>query len=331
MSIAFKPFFASACNKLEDYSPSVVIGSDYLVIYDKYSGTKRTNKLPLSNLNSRTVSDKQAKRIRYYTNLLIDASKSKKVYHRESKRWYSFKLNLVTLTLPSSQIHTDREIHEQVFKMFIRAWKRKSPELLYIYKAEVQDNGNLHYHLTTNTYIHHRELRNMWNYYCEKLGYVSRSGLDSPNSTDVHSLKSVKKLAAYMVSYLSKKDLYTKPLKRWHKVYAKYHKRQDIPYCTLPKNYFAYIKRKVTIKVWDCSKPLMIGKCSMEIESDALMDDIRTAIALDARKLVKDWFMVVHTGKEVRGHLKAVCDVYGSHIRKLREHVRNQPAEYYEP
>lgn len=287
--------------------------------------------MPLINLNNRIVSSKQAKRIRYYTNLLIDASKSKKVYSKESGKWYSFKVNLITLTLPSKQIHNDVEIHQKIFKEFIRAWKRVAPELLYIYKAEVQDNGNLHYHLTTNTFIHHRDLRNMWNYYAEKLGYVSRSGLDSPNSTDVHSVKSVKKLAAYMVSYLSKKDLYTKPLKRYHRLYDKKHLKSSEPFCKLPSNYFNHIKRKVTVKVWDCSKPLMLGKCSLEIDSDELMDDIRKSLVYGKKVVKKDWCMVVEIDAALKAQLPAIVHEYSQHIKKLREHVKNQPAEYYIP
>lgn len=331
MSIAFKPFFASQLEKINDYVPSVVVGSNYLVLYDKYTGDRRKKKLPLSNINNRIVSSAQASKIRYYTNLLIDCSKSKKVYSAESRKWYSFKVNLITLTLPSKQIHTDKVIHEKVFKEFIRAWKRSSKELLYIYKAEVQDNGNLHYHLTTNTYIDYRELRNKWNYYCEKLGYVTRSGIASPNSTDVHSVKSVKNLASYMVSYLSKKDLYSKALKRYHARYNKILKKMPGNECKLPRNYFSNIKRKVELKVWDCSKPLMLGKCSLEIDSQELMDDVRRALQLNTAPIVKDWCIVLENGKEVRKGLKTISKVYSSHIAKLREFVKSQPAEYYAP
>lgn len=275
------------------------------------------------------MSTKQASRIRYYVNLLIDASKSKKVYQASTKKWYSFKVNLVTLTLPSQQIHMDKEIHEKIFKSFIRAWKQKSPELLYIYKAEVQDNGNLHYHLTTNTYIHHRELRNMWNYYCEKLGYVSRSGIESPNSTDVHSVKNIKKLAGYMVAYLSKKDLYTDKLKRYHRRYDKRLKDIKGEVFKLPEGYLEGLKRKVEIKIWDCSKPLMIGKCSMEIETDDMMQEVRKLLEDHKSPILKDWCVILPDRKKWAVMLPEVARTYNEHIRKLREHVKNQPAEYY--
>jgi len=285
--------------------------------------------MPLVNLNNRIVSSKQANRIRYYTNLLIDASKSKKVFQKSTKKWYSFKVNLITLTLPSPQQHTDKEIHEKVFKEFIRAWKRSNPSLLYIYKAEVQDNGNLHYHLTTNSYIHHASLRNMWNYYCNKLGYIDRCSVSDPNSTDVHAVKNINNLAAYMVAYMSKKDVYDSVLKRYHNIMDKKLTKIDAPVCEIPKNYYKHLKRKVAIKVWDCSKTLMIGKCSMEIDSDEIMNEIRHYLATTDKLIKKDWCIVLPQDKKQRNAYKTISRVYSGHIKKLREFTETQPAEYY--
>lgn len=202
------------------------------------------------------LSYKARQRIHTYTQYLVDTAKKKRVYSKSENKWFSFYVNFVTLTLPSQQVHTDGEIHATIFKAFIRAWKTKEPGLMYIYKAEVQDNGNLHYHLTTNAYIHHTELRNMWNYYCNKLGYTDRCKVENPNSTDVHSVKNVKKLAEYIGKYMAKTDYYTKTMQRYHRIYDKKWRKINYDKCTLPKNYFEYIKRHVTIKIWDCSKLL---------------------------------------------------------------------------
>lgn len=330
MTKAYQPFFATSLNRLENYIPSVVIGSSSLVLFDKYYGDRCRSKMPLSNKNNRLVSSKQANRIRYYVNLLIDCSKRKKVFSKVHNRYFSFKVNLITLTLPSVQLHTDKEIHERCFKSFIRAWKQLSPELIYIYKAEVQDNGNLHYHLTTNTYIHHRTLRNLWNLYIDKLGYVSRSGIESPNSTDVHSVKKIKSLASYMVAYFSKKDMYSQKLKRYHRRFDKKWNKTKSPFCTIPKNYFKYFKRKVELKVWDCSKVLMLSKCSVEIDSDSVMQEIRYMLQIQELKRPKDWCGVLKWDREKDIHLKELSSIYNNHISSLRNHVKDQPSLYYE-
>ena len=202
------------------------------------------------------LSYKARQRIHTYTQYLVDTAKKKRVYSKTDNKWFSFYVNFVTLTLPSSQIHTDTEIHNTVFKAFIRAWKAKEPGLMYIYKAEVQDNGNLHYHLTTNAYIHHADLRNMWNYYCNKLGYIDRAKTKDPNSTDVHSVKNVKKLAEYIGKYMAKADCYTKIMQRYHRRFDKKWKGIKLDRCILPLGYFGQIKRHVTVKIWDCSKLL---------------------------------------------------------------------------
>lgn len=208
-------------------------------------------------ISNNTLTDKAVKRLQDAINLLVNSAKSKRLYSSDLKSYFNFKVNFITLTLPSPQVHTDKEIHDKIFKDFIRTWKRKNKGLLYIYKAEVQDNGNLHYHLTTNSFIHHSKLRKMWNRSANLLGYVDRSSSDNPNSTDVHAVKNIKNIAAYLSSYCTKKDLYKAPLKRYHKKYKKILLDPTRTQFDLPRNYFCLLKRKVLIKLWDASKVLL--------------------------------------------------------------------------
>lgn len=213
--------------------------------------------------NSNSMSLKSVQRLRDAVNILYGTAKTKKLYVADLEQYFNFKLNFITLTLPSLQRHTDKVIHNKIFKKFIERWKRRNSNLLYIYKAEVQDNGNLHYHVTTNSFIHHSRLRKWWNNACNTLGYVDNSSSKDPNSTDVHAVKNVKNFAAYMCTYFSKKDIYTKKLKRFHRIYYKKLKNLKSNYYKLPKNYFKQIKRKVEIKVWDASNMLLIKPMRM--------------------------------------------------------------------
>lgn len=164
------------------------------------------------------LSKKAASRLRDKIMLLVDCSATKRVYSDKLKSYFNFKVNFITLTLPSKQMHSDKVIHEKVFKEFIRAWKRMNADLLYVWKAETQANGNLHYHLITNSFIHHSQLRRMWNFYCEKLGYCTRSKSEDPNSTDIHAVKNIKDIAAYAVKYMSKKSEGRRvpSIRKWH-------------------------------------------------------------------------------------------------------------------
>ena len=85
---------------------------------------------------------------------------------------YTFKINFITLTLPSAQIHTDYELKALV-NDWLKGWSRKGLKS-YVWKAEKQKNGNIHFHITTNHYIHHTDIRNSWNVVLRRLGYIEK-------------------------------------------------------------------------------------------------------------------------------------------------------------
>ena len=88
------------------------------------------------------------------------------------------------------------------------------------------------------------------------MGYVERSGIANPNSTDIHGVKNVHDLAAYMATYLSKKDRYTSDLKEEIEIEYKRVKKENDIQSNLPENYFNRFKRRIAGKLWDCNKEL---------------------------------------------------------------------------
>jgi len=152
-------------------------------------------------------------------------------------------LSFITLTLSSNQIHTDYEIKQHCLEPFLNEMRKRWKISNYIWRAEKQANGNLHFHILSDRFIWWADLRDSWNYYQEKLGYVSRyrdsqkawhsggfrmretlnskwsranqikaykSGLlndwNSPNSTDVHSLKTITSVRSYICKYITKSE-----------------------------------------------------------------------------------------------------------------------------
>jgi hypothetical protein len=255
--------------------PSMTIKPDSLVLWNYIDGLNRSGaKMPESNKRDTLgLSKKSAARMYSVITALYKCSKSKSVYQRSTGKYFSFKCNFITLTLPSKQIHTDKEIQKEVFEPFIRKCRLQIAGFMYVYKAEVQDNGNLHYHVNTNVFIHHERLRDLWNGCCERLGYVTRSGIKSPNSTDVKAVKNKTDLAKYMSKYMTKSDRYDRTLKRYFRRYKKKLNMQ-IDSCTIPKNFFKHIKRKVNIKLWDCSTALKNVKHSVYGLDGAFYDEI---------------------------------------------------------
>lgn len=99
---------------------------------------------------------------------------------------------LITLTLPSPQVHDDRVINRQCLQPFILYLKRHHGITHYFWRAEAQINGNVHYHILTDRYIDARDLQLAWNRAVNVLGYEDRyyeaSGKVDPPSTDVHRM-----------------------------------------------------------------------------------------------------------------------------------------------
>lgn len=83
----------------------------------------------------------------------------------------------VTLTLPSVQNHTDTELTKYCLNPFLVYARKYYHVRYYIWKKELQENGNLHYHLMLDRYIDAKSLRKTWNKIINK-GYVE--GVNNP-------------------------------------------------------------------------------------------------------------------------------------------------------
>lgn len=160
------------------------------------------------NAHNGKVSVKGRKRLECALQWLLYYAKPKRVSCSELQKSFTFKINFCTLTLPAAQVHSDTEITSRCLSNFFDVWKKQGGLGEYIWRAEAQANGNIHYHIVTDTYIHYNTLRRWWNQSVELLGYVSAFELKfhhrNPNSTDIHSVKHVNKLSSYLAKYMTK-------------------------------------------------------------------------------------------------------------------------------
>jgi hypothetical protein len=150
-------------------------------------------------------------------NLLVAISLPKKAIHFQSGKEFSFRVNFVTLTLPAPQADvTDKQLKEKCLKRWIEFWKDKRPGFAYVWRAERQGNGNLHFHLITNQYIHFKEIRESWNKTLSQFHFIDdfqkRYRHRCPNSTDVHAVRQIRNLGAYIAKYMSKGEGTAQPI-----------------------------------------------------------------------------------------------------------------------
>jgi hypothetical protein len=158
-------------------------------------------------------------------------------------RHYDNKITFITLTLPSKQIHSDNEIKSKCLNQFLIEMAKYHKVTNYIWRAEYQKNGNIHFHILANRYIYWNDIRNRWNRIVNKLGYVDRYRIElneyhkngfqvredllttwpkdkqyqaylkglktdwhNPNSIDIHSIKNITNIQAYLTKYLTKNE-----------------------------------------------------------------------------------------------------------------------------
>ena len=188
------------------------------------------------------VSKKAVKRLYTAMDWLLLIARNKWAENMHNHRVFKYKLGLLTLTLPSEQKHTDNEIKHKALNNFFTQMRTKYELQNYLWKAEKQKNGNIHFHIVIDKYVEHSAIRSIWNKILDGLGYIEsyranqkafhkngfrprpelfkhwslksqieayKSGQvtnwSNPSSTvDIHSLKKVRNAKAYLAKYLTK-------------------------------------------------------------------------------------------------------------------------------
>lgn len=250
------------------YIPALSIKPHYSYGYATcISHNQRRSPLPCTHTRLNELSYKAQRRITNAMQWLIHLSPKHKCYCNIQKRHFTFHVNFITLTLSAGQAHTDKFILDHVLDPFLK-WLKRKGVTLYIWKAETQDNGNIHFHITTNHYIHWKSIRNKWNQLQDTHGYLKRffdsHGHHDPNSTDVKAVKNTKQIISYMSKYLRKLD--------------KFKKKNDSS-CALNDHIYMKsnynidesgksLKRTVECAIWRCSSNLANLKYTITAEHE---------------------------------------------------------------
>lgn len=169
-----------------------------------------TNTLSSPTTYTGFLTDSSLKNLRNTIKMLIAISKPKEAMNFSTGTTFTFRVNFITLTLSAPQRdHDDYAIKKKIFDPWLKKAKRWFGICSYIWRAERQQNQNIHFHLMTDTYIDHKQLRDSWNQSQQLLGFIdSFEKLHNhrhPNSTDIHAVKKIRDLAAYISKYMSKK------------------------------------------------------------------------------------------------------------------------------
>lgn len=202
---------------------------------------KKSAPRPKSNKVKGKLSKKARTRlVKAITHIVEIYSHRKKQAKRQRKK-YEQEITFITLTLCATQKHTDYHIKRYMLSPFLDYLIENEKVSVYVWRAEPQENGNIHFHILANRNICWRKIRSKWNSLLRKEGYISDykakfsimsedeyirhrnveeeedvksarkaynygivSNWEDPNSSDIHQTGKLKNTISYMAKYMSK-------------------------------------------------------------------------------------------------------------------------------
>lgn len=121
------------------------------------------------------------------------------------------KLIFITLTLSSNQRHDDLFLKRKLLNRFLLLIQSKYDVRHYIWKAEKQMNGRLHFHIIIDRFISKFDIQREWNVIQDSFGYLddykAKFQKNNPPSTHVEAYDSSEQARDYAIKYMSKKEI----------------------------------------------------------------------------------------------------------------------------
>lgn len=119
-----------------------------------------------------------------------------------------YRLTFLTVTLPAKQAHTDQKIKSVVLNNFINKLRYHKKDLKYIWRAEPQENGNIHFHFILNLYVEMKLCDKLWHDSLELLGYVTayekKWKSRFPPTNRIEYVYTAKQIVGYATKYMTK-------------------------------------------------------------------------------------------------------------------------------
>lgn len=224
---------------------------------------KENEKNLKDNSSEGKLSKKAIQNLRNAINWMCFTAKKKRVFMKETGKNFFFRVNFVTLTLPDTNAPiTSADLQKKLLNPWLTYMRQNHNLRHYVWRLEFQANGKLHIHICTDTFLHHQNIRNVWNRLLDKNGYMEqfykKNRHRNPNSTDVHATRKIKNMGAYLAKYMGKKgsgySLSKGKVKKARPLKAMNYKawyKQRLNFWNSPLN-----PRPVTGRIWGCSSDL---------------------------------------------------------------------------
>lgn len=281
------------------------------------------------NIHRNFMSDKATSKCKRAINYLLLQSANKRILGHLNWRDFKFKLSFITLDLPASQMHTDNQLKRDLLNPFLINAARHWDVNLYVWRAERQKNGNLHFHIVLDKWCPWEEVRGLWNHLLNSLGYIEayrnnqiawhsngfrprpelfahwplkqqlkayqygiKTNWSDPNSTDIHSIKLVNNVSAYVTKYMTK-DYICKYYQCHRKKTPLGYEAQKQP-SKLSTNTLKFLRATAQVgRLWGCSYQLSCLNGGSALVDSQLREEIRIIKAHPSVKFVNEQYYSV--------------------------------------
>lgn len=170
-----------------------------------YDNNSNNNQFYTGYSNNKNIS-----KIQKSCNIVYHLSPCRVVYNPILDKKINFQNSFITLTLSAKQEISDREITANLLQPFLRHYRQTNEMHHYVWKAERQSCGNIHYHIISDAFITISNLQNYWNKLQSKYDFIDRFAERydhrKPNSIDVMQIKNRSTMAKYISKYMSKQS-----------------------------------------------------------------------------------------------------------------------------
>jgi hypothetical protein len=342
-----------------------VRNSSILLYYQQNFGSNLYSRTLQNIGNNKTykgeVTSHTKKRIERAVNIFLQISPVGILNNPITKTQHPFQLSFITLTVTENKkVVSHQESYTKLLKPFL-TWLRDTKLIkTYIWKAEVQKRGQIHYHITLNEFIHYQEVREKWNYLQQKAGYLVAFAKQynhyQPNSTDIHSVVKIRNIEAYLCKYMSKHlstlttNCYLKEKEyeeskngtRNDKYSIYNHDSKEQPLISEiiegnilsnePANYFD--KYTVEGKVWDCSINIKGKKYyTLAIDDNNLKRLTQHLANNDYREFRNDYCIIVNSDPTLKTNImlkdqKEHYDIYMESLKRKEQTVSKKKGRF---
>jgi len=199
--------------------PTIQLRNKSLILYDQIDGSNYYSpslkfkqslnmKLQQDKQYSGRLTDGAKKRLSKAIDLLCQSIRPVKVRSCIHGRLITHRVSFITLTISHQENLSARESYDKAFVHFMQWMRRTAGVTTYVWKCEVQKRGQIHYHITTPSYLDYREIRTKWNALQQRNGWLDsyhlKHGHYNPNSTDIHEAKKIDNMSSYLIKEFCK-------------------------------------------------------------------------------------------------------------------------------